>query len=528
LKRWEHVLAAIGACLILFGVYQIRRANLPRHYLRLIDRGCHTPVIVLEPPAGKSLGASLILLHGLAANRRVMIYLGDDFAELGFRAFLPDLPGHGDNTDPFTFAQAEECADRAVESLIEKENLDPRKTIVLGHSMGGAIAIRLADVNPVAATIALSPAPMVMPRRMPANLLVLTAQFDLGALKQQAAALAAAAAGTRTAPDDFAQQRAFAWEQIPYATHTSELFRPGVARRAELWATEALFPNTAPKTLARNLDVAAQEAMHRARWRMAGIAAGLLGLILLFPACATLASTAAGSAGSADVASAAAGESTKSPGNYPAFVLSLAEQAVCALSTVLILVLLVPLRFVHLYQGDYLASAMFVSGALLLALNWKSAKSCSAVNWEKIGAAALLGMAAMLAVGGWLNWQFTDLWLNGARWLRFAALLPAIWVFCFAEEVLLGPVGNGTRRALRYGVSLALRLELWLACVLAYYELASGEALIGLLVIGLAAFSVLQRMGTDALRRRTGSATAAAVFDAILWAWLIAAVFPLT
>jgi hypothetical protein len=75
---------------------------------------------------------------------------------------------------------------------------------------------------------------------------------------------------------------------------------------------------------------------------------------------------------------------------------------------------------------------------------------------------------------------------------------------------------------------LALRLELWLACLLAYYKLASGQLLIGLLVVGLAAFSMLQRLAADALLGRTGSATATAVFDAILAAWFIAAIFPLT
>jgi len=45
--------------------------------------------------------------------------------------------------------------------------------------------------------------------------------------------------------------------------------------------------------------------------------------------------------------------------------------------------------------------------------------------------------------------------------------------------------------------------------------------------VSFGAFSVLQRLATDVLLRRTGSATAAAAFGAILAAWFIAAVFPL-
>jgi hypothetical protein len=73
-----------------------------------------------------------------------------------------------------------------------------------------------------------------------------------------------------------------------------------------------------------------------------------------------------------------------------------------------------------------------------------------------------------------------------------------------------------------------MRLELWLACILAYYELDSGRALLGVLVTGLAIFSILQRLASDSLRTRIGSALAAALFGAILVSWFIAAVFPLT
>ena len=60
---------------------------------------------------------SVILIHGLSANRRLMTYLGEDFAGHGIRAFLVDLPGHGDSTDSFTFGRAQQCATAAVDSL---------------------------------------------------------------------------------------------------------------------------------------------------------------------------------------------------------------------------------------------------------------------------------------------------------------------------------------------------------------------------------------------------------------------------
>jgi hypothetical protein len=181
-----------------------------------------------------------------------------------------------------------------------------------------------------------------------------------------------------------------------------------------------------------------------------------------------------------------------------------------------------------MYSADYLLSLLFIVGAVLLALDRAYIKEMLPRNVSSLVVAALLGFAVFLAVGGWLNWQLDDAWLNGPRWLRFAAIFPFAFISCAAEELVLGPVNSGRPRALRFGVSLLLRLEIFLACTLAYYKLMSGQVLIPLLFVFLTGFSILQRLGADALRKRTGSAAAAILFSAILAAWFLAAVFPLT
>ncbi|MGC2416764.1 MAG: alpha/beta hydrolase, partial [Candidatus Acidiferrales bacterium] len=467
-------------------------------------------------PPGVSPAGSAIVLHGLSADRRVMMYLGSDFAGHGFRTYLFDLAGHGDNTDPFTFPRAEQCAAVAIDSLTRSGAIDPRKTILFGHSMGGEIAVRMADHDPVAATIALSPAPMTLPQRMPSNLLVIAGGLDLWPVKAEARALAAAAGGDRTASSDFAEDRAFQLVILPYATHTTGLVDRGVAHRSELWAMQALFPSVPPNTLALNLDLATYETFSRGRRRLAGAILGLIGLALLFPFALTIASKLAGPA-SDDLSPA-----------RPSRALAAAEGAVGALVAVLILSLGVPLRFLHLYAGDYLASLLLIDGLFLLLLNWKAVKGSWSPRARPILAAALLAFAILLATGAWLNWQLADMWMNAPRWLRFADLLPIACIFCFAEEVVLGAVPQGKPRALRYFIALVLRLELWLACLLAYYCLANAEVLILILFFALAGFSALQRLATDALRARTGSAIGGALFGAILAAWFVAAIFPLT
>jgi pimeloyl-ACP methyl ester carboxylesterase len=515
MKSWERILAVAGLCLLAMGAFFIRRSSLPKRNVVVVAGDCHTPVTIFEPPAGVNAVGSVIVLHGLGANRRTMTYLGTDFAGHGFRSYLLDLPGHGDNTDAFSFAKAQECADLTVESLVREGTIDPRKTILLGHSMGGAIAVRMTDMIPLAATIALSPAPMTAPRRMPSNLLVFSAQYDLGILQRQAAALAAAAGSERIAPQDFAEQRAFSLQFLPHATHTTPLIDRGMAHRSEEWAMQALFPAVDARTIVLNLDLATYDTFSRGRLRLAGSVLGLVGLFLIFPACATIAGVASGP------------PLTEVFAVAPSAPLAIAEQAVCALASVLVLAVFVPLKFIHLYNGDYLTSLLVISGGLMLALNWKFAKSSFTPDAVRLVAASVLAIAVVLAAGAWFNWQLGDLWLNANRWLRFAAILPAACVFCFAEEVTLGPVSAGKHRAMRFVLSLVMRLELWLACVLAYYALDNGQVLVGVLVAGLATFSILQRLATDALRVRTGSATAAAAFGAILAAWFIAAVFPL-
>jgi pimeloyl-ACP methyl ester carboxylesterase len=527
MKLWQIILAIIGVVFLALGSRWIRAAELPKQELWLDAGGCHTPMTVLDPPADVKPAGSVVLLHGLSANRRLMMYLAEDFAGHGFRAYAIDLPGHGDSRDAFSFAHAEQCATAAVEFLIHSGQLDPKRTILLGHSMGGAIAIRMADRDAVAATIALSPAPMNAPQRMPANLLVFSASADLGILKRVAQGLSDAAGGERTAPEDFVQQRGFELRLLPRSTHTSLLSDRRVAHDSEKWAMQTLFPDIAAETLTLNLDLATYETFGQGRRRLAGGVLGFLGILLLFPLAVALAAKLTVPSATTDATNPATSQ-IESPGNHPSTRLLLGETALFAMIGVLLLVVGVPLKFLHLYTGAYLASLLLIVGILLLIINFGFAMEYASLPGKKLAVAAILGFATFLAIGAWLNWQLDDAWLNAPRWLRFAGLLPIMWIYIFAEEVVLGPVHHGLIRAVRFAIFLLLRAELFLACTLAWYLFASGQVLIPLLFVYLVAFSVLQRLATDALRSRVGSATAGALFGAILASWFVAGVFPLT
>jgi len=464
----------------------------------------------------------VIVFHGLAANQRLMKYLGDYLALAGWRVYLLDLPGHGANTDAFTFGRAFECAAETVEALVKSRKVDPARTVLVGHSMGGSIALRIADREPVAATIAISPGPTPPPKRMPSNLLVFSAQFDPPQLRREAFSLDRAAGGERVGPEDFVQRRAFELRTIPKATHTSVLHDPDLIEESVRWIVSTLHADTAPQQQAASLSAYWEMVRENPPTRnLLGSISGALGMLALFPFVATFVSSAlrAGDLGEAEPAAAGA----------PGVRLALAEGAVCALAAILLVTIGVPLKFLHLYSGDYLASVLVIAGVLFLLLNWRAARGVLAIAkaGRPVLAATVLGFGTLIAVSAWLNWQITDLWLNAPRWLRFAELLPLAFAFCWGEEVALGPVAAGRKRAWRFCLSLLLRLEIWLACALAYYALGSGQVLVLLLVVYLGFFSILQRLAVDAFRKRTGSAAGSAWFDAILAAWFIAAVFPL-
>jgi pimeloyl-ACP methyl ester carboxylesterase len=516
LRLWIIVLATAGIVLLLIGARWIRVAELPKQEIVLTAGGCNTPITILQPPTDVQPVGSAILIHGLSANRRLMMYLAEDFAGHGFQSYAIDLPGHGDSKDAFSFARAENCATAAVEALTQAHAIDPQTTILVGHSMGGSIAIRMADRDLVAATIAISPGPTIPPKRMPTNLLVFSASADLSMLKQAARSLSDLAGGERAAPDDFAQRRAFELQMLPHSTHTSLISDRRVAHNSEQWAMQSLFPGVSPETTALNLDLATYETFGNGRRRLAGGALGFIGILLIFPLAVSLFAKIGGPT------------SPEAPGLAPRVPMLLAEVALCAMMALVLLGLGVPLKFLHLYTGAYLVSLLAIVGVLLLILNFGFALEYASLKPLRLIAAAALGFATFLAIGGWMNWQLSDAWMNAPRWMRFAGILPFLWIYFFAEEVVLGPVRTGGARAKRFGVFLLLRLEIFLACTLAYYTLASGQVLLVLLFVYLAMFSILQRLATDGLRARTGAAAASALFGAILGAWFVASLFPLT
>jgi pimeloyl-ACP methyl ester carboxylesterase len=473
--------------------------------------GCKLDVMSVERadiPEGSESGA-VILLHGLSSNKILMSYVARTFAELGLRVFVPDLPGHGRSEGPFTPALAESCALSFARGLSARGMVRPQRTILAGHSMGAAIALRTAGKFRPAGVIALSPAPMVAahgslpenlmftnPPALAPNTLILAAQFEPRGLTANAADLAA------TSNDPSVH-----FIYLPGQTHVSPLFSAKVARILQDWTVRVLqLPATNVVPL---------------RTRLLGCVLGFVGILLLTgPFLREL----AGKQASSEV------ESGKGI-SLPSALRLCAEFFFVSCALAAVFRYWIPLRGIHLYQGDYVASYFLLMGLALLALHPKLFKTVLAgrgnKNFGALAAALVGGLLLFLLISGWFELTASGAWLSLQRWVRLPIFAVAAFAYLYAMEVLVGPV-NEARAARRLWFSVLLFVLGWLPLVGGVLYFQTGQFVLVLLAPYFAISFLLFRTGTQLVRRVTASAAAAAIFGAILLAGFSVILFPLS
>ena len=91
-------------------------------------------------------GATIILCHGLGANRVGMLPQAALLAEHGYGSFLFDFRAHGESEgEMVTYGYAEtDDVLAAVDYLLSRPDVDPQRIGTLGGSLGAATAIRAA------------------------------------------------------------------------------------------------------------------------------------------------------------------------------------------------------------------------------------------------------------------------------------------------------------------------------------------------------------------------------------------------
>ncbi len=95
--------------------------------------------------AGPLDGPPLMFIHGFGGTARNFTLNIEPLAQAGFRVVAPELWGMGRSAKP----RGRYSLDRWVEQLIElMDHLGIQRAYVVGHSMGGAVAVRLAHKHP--------------------------------------------------------------------------------------------------------------------------------------------------------------------------------------------------------------------------------------------------------------------------------------------------------------------------------------------------------------------------------------------
>jgi len=462
--------------------------------------GCRLATIILEKPGGAAQG-SVVLFHGISANKKIMTYLAQGFAKQGLRVFAADFPGHGRSPGPFSPARAEQCGEALVRELLLRGAISADRTIFAGHSMGGAVAVRIASRVPVAGLITISPAPMRAthgvsaekllfsdPPELLPHSLVITGSLELESMRRNAADLAASRNDGTTK-----------YLEIPGATHVSLLFSSAAVRAAQEWSAQIL---QLPPTLTL--------PSHRA---LVGALAGFAGLLLI-----------AGPFLRETVGKVSREDLPASGANIGVVRLFL-EFGAGSILVVPLLRIWIPLKMLGLFQGDYLASFLLILGLALAAIHWNTLRTALSSSPREMISAAFAGLVLLLLITAWFDLTFYEAWLTPMKWARFPFLLAVLLPYHFAEETLLGPTQAG-KIWRRSGLALSLRLITWGALMAGVLILHSGEILMGLLAVYMALFNLIQIGAMHIVHKGTGSAGAAALFGAILQAGFCLVIFP--
>lgn len=524
----EGLRAIIGIGLIVGGLLAALPTRFRERAFLFDGKGCGLETELIEPKSTAPRGV-VVLLHGLAANKKIMSYLARGFAAQDLRVFVPDLPGQGHSRTSFSPRREQECSDGLVQELYARQLAAPGTTILAGHSMGGALALNAAEHVGAAGVIAISPAPMgprhgVNPENLlfgskppdVRNALVISGSWELESMRGNAADLVANG-GHRSE-----------YRVIPKATHVSLLFDSRAVQASQKWAAHLL-----------GLPAPARLPSRRG---LIAFLCGFLGLLLI-----------AGSFLRELSGPAAALE--RVPSRLSRRVWAAVKVAAASIFGVVVLRGWDPARAIRLFEGDYLAGFALIAGAPLLLAHWRrlvrdgkpmiedgqpgatpdreapkgapaDAPAPARSRRQAILAAAFGALAIFFLVTGWFELTLSEAWLNSARWWRFPFLALAFLPYLWAEELLLGGM-EALSGWWRLAAGIGLRAIAWTALAGGIFLLHSGQVLLALLAPYFALLTIFQRRGMDIVRNGTCSAAAAAVFGAILLAGFCLVIFPI-
>lgn len=114
----------------------------PVHYLNLSIQQQHCRMAYMDVKPDKANGRAIVLLHGKNFNGAYWSQTAQALAAEGYRVIIPDQIGFGRSTQPAHLQYSFRLL--AANTKLLLDTLGIKEVCVLGHSMGGMLAIRFA------------------------------------------------------------------------------------------------------------------------------------------------------------------------------------------------------------------------------------------------------------------------------------------------------------------------------------------------------------------------------------------------
>jgi pimeloyl-ACP methyl ester carboxylesterase len=408
-------------------------------------------------PQGQRRGQVLVV-HGLDANKEMMNLLCMGLSDAGFEVYSIDLPGHGDSKVGFNAVVARQAVNGVLDTL-------GPDTIVIGHSLGGALLLDLASARSYGTMVLLSPAPTPVDKIRAERMLVLTGEFELPRIRLWVPQL-------EIWGSEGVTQRSVAW-----SGHAGYLLQPGFIRDVVAW-------------------LGGDPSQVHSKRRL------FLYVLEILSAISIAALWLRGKPIPADQTA------------LPARILSYIAACTAALWICGGVDLL---NGLHLFSTDYLVSFTLVMGVALLPFYARRGR----LGFSRIHV-SLFAAVSVIAAAVFIGSEFVHLTLSVGQWWRFAAIALAVLPLCIADEVLLRPLRPWWKAS---AISTLTRILIWAYVVWGVTTMNRGDAFLVLITHFVVILWIMLWFVGELVRRHTQDPMATAVFTALVQAWFFAAIF---
>ncbi|HYK87187.1 MAG TPA: alpha/beta fold hydrolase [Acidobacteriota bacterium] len=501
------ILAVLGLGLFITSLLGLRDDPSIVRYEFVAEDAFRTPVLALQPRGWKG-GPSAVVFHGYSGSKEMMQAIARSLARSGIAVYCPDLPGSGDSMSRYRRDEMFPAVRGIYSYLLAKGYIQPGTVALIGHAMGGSLAMQLAmETDGIQATISISNPPSLLQRDRPRNFLAVVGERDVPGLQDATVRmLSEATAGAVSQSDqetgsiiDGTARRLIV---VGQANHLGVLYNPRTLRGIQEWLGRTFSLKSLPEP---------------PRWTL-WVGLFYSGIFLLFIPVAALMGTV----------------------RQPRVVLSFEHQAgwrnnlLClpaALLALLVLRYWSPLEFIRIEGGGYLASFFLLTGLFRIILVRLTQSPDPGLDLDDLTPSIMIGVAAFLFLYLTFGAMTHRSWLyllesaGRLRWLAVVAV--GISPFFFEDEKAARSVQEDSSPWGSYFYSLGGKVFILAALLLAIGSpfFRAPRFLLSVSFPFLVLLFAVFQLFSVALYHFTRRTMTTAVFNTLLFAWLLTAPF---